>query len=573
MASIPAQIGPYRVLGLLGAGGMGSVFKAESSQRQIVALKMIGHLTDTGSRFRPGSALAAFNRSRRVALIREARLSMELVHPNIVRVLDYGQHQGLLYLVMEFLEGQTLLSALQNASPKLQQRLLWLAAICDALTFAHGRGVIHRDLHVNNVFVLRDGTIKLLDFGLARRVGDPVLPGHIAGVLPFLAPEILEGRPLLSSSTDIWSAGVLLCVLLRGNMMFGYQGLRQFTANMLNGPSPLLDPAHPCAADLQQLISHALESNPERRVPSAARFAAELRRVAAKAGHLDATSPDLTISSATASVPPSPIPVPIAAQPSSVSVSRRANRPRLLQRKLEGVDIPQYLKTTAMTLFSGLMLVGYLQPRTELPFYAIGAASALALLPILLLFPANLLLAFAAALAELQNCRSCRGSMRRVRDVTQYAMRDTAVSLGIADSLGCLEAGLWDDAGRLLSLHGQDCEPLLPRNIADAPLRLHLGLFACDRCRDECAIFNVQEHREDCWVTRAGYVAAYRHPRRRRDAQMLPLRSRFRYGFLPIYEAARVSLATIRLSIVQGVCAAGLLFMIWFTWAYLHQGR
>jgi len=152
-----------------------------------------GHRTSNLKQMHP-EALGApglLDMHRRTMLVREARLASELTHVNIVRVIDYGQQAGLLFIVMEFLEGCSLDRFIRIDPPLPKAKRMGIVTqMCDGLAFAHNHGVIHRDVKPVNTFVRIDGTVKLLDFGLAAKLtGTLPEKGGLAGAIPYMAPE------------------------------------------------------------------------------------------------------------------------------------------------------------------------------------------------------------------------------------------------------------------------------------------------------------------------------------------------------------------------------------------------
>src|ERR1043165_9678449 len=149
----PAQIGKYRILDLIGEGGMGEVFRAHDPiLDRNIALKVI----------------SAADEDKRLRFRREAQSAARLTHPNIVVVHDFGEDSGRFFMAMELLDGSDLKRLIrENAFPDLRSRLDVMEQICDAVAFAHATNIIHRDLKPANVFVLPNGTVKIVDFGLA----------------------------------------------------------------------------------------------------------------------------------------------------------------------------------------------------------------------------------------------------------------------------------------------------------------------------------------------------------------------------------------------------------------------
>ena len=204
-------VGPYVVIAAAGSGGMGEVYKARDTRlNRIVALKVMG---------REGA-----NRNELAQrFVSEARAIAALNHTHICAVYDTGRHAGKDYLVLEYLEGETLAHRLQRGALSSRELLQYATEIAEALDFAHRRGIIHRDLKPSNVFLCRRAGVKLLDFGLARMhaaasgadsVDDlatqPVeitSEGAIVGTLHYLAPERLDGRPADARSTRAAAVG------------------------------------------------------------------------------------------------------------------------------------------------------------------------------------------------------------------------------------------------------------------------------------------------------------------------------------------------------------------------------
>jgi serine/threonine protein kinase len=221
--STGTQLGPYRILEPLGAGGMGEVYKAQDTRlERFVAIKVLPqHLQDQPElheRFE-----------------REARAISALNHPHICVLHDIGKQDGFDYLVMEFLEGETLAHRIEKGALSVEQALKYAIEIADALDRAHRLGVTHRDLKPGNIMLTASGA-KLLDFGLAkfRHVDGPVagsasaiqtevsqltIQGTIVGTLQYMSPEQLEGRDA-DSRTDLFALGAVLYEMLTGRKAF-----------------------------------------------------------------------------------------------------------------------------------------------------------------------------------------------------------------------------------------------------------------------------------------------------------------------------------------------------------------
>ena len=164
-------------------------------------------------------------------LLREARLASQLDHPHIASIYDLGEDDHHAYIVMEYVEGLTLADLIPEGGMPLEQLLRYAEQICAALAFAHKKGTLHGDLKGSNIVVTPDGTLKLLDFGLGRRIAKTgnsevssarvalAESGATAGTLPFLAPEIVRGEDT-SMKSDVWSLGVLLYQMATGVLPF-----------------------------------------------------------------------------------------------------------------------------------------------------------------------------------------------------------------------------------------------------------------------------------------------------------------------------------------------------------------
>ena len=268
----PAKIGKYEVLDVLGRGGMGVVYRARDARLgRTVAVKM---LTE-------GFA-GAPDMLRR--FYEEANRHAALQHNNIVIVFDAGDQDGEPYIVMEFVEGTGLdkiLKEEQRLRPEVA--LSVVEQVCLALAYAHRKGVIHRDVKPANVIVQKNGTAKLLDFGIARdeiRVDQTITnTGTLVGTPPYMAPERFRGVPI-DGRSDIFSAGVLLYQLITGRLPFDadYPAvIEQILRVEPPAPSQLVAD---CPAALDAIIAHALAKSPLDRYPDADDLAMDLHEVA-----------------------------------------------------------------------------------------------------------------------------------------------------------------------------------------------------------------------------------------------------------------------------------------------------
>ncbi len=267
MALAPGtRLGPYEIVSALGSGGMGEVYRARDARlERMVALKVLpAHLTASAH------ALSRFER--------EAKAVAALSHPNILAIHDFGVENGTPYAVMELLEGATLGDRLAQSSISLRKALDWAQQIARGLAAAHERGITHRDLKPQNIFVTRDALVKILDFGLAHQ--EAVLveerskdltagtqEGAILGTVGYMAPEQARGLPA-DHRSDLFSFGAILYEMLAGRRAFQKAtAVETMVAILHEEPAPLA--ASDVPAEVEQIVSHCLEKVPEDRFQTA----------------------------------------------------------------------------------------------------------------------------------------------------------------------------------------------------------------------------------------------------------------------------------------------------------------
>ena len=278
------RLGPYEILSAIGAGGMGEVYRARDTRLdRIVAIKVLpAHLSDRVE--------------LRERFEREAKTIASLNHPHICTLFDIGQQDGIDYLVMEYLEGETLAQRLQKGALPLEQVLQFAIEISDALDKAHRKGVTHRDLKPGNVMLTKSGT-KLLDFGLAKlkqeaapenvsfsdlpTAADPLTAqGTILGTLQYMAPEQVEGKEV-DARTDIFAFGAVVYEMATGKRAFeGKTQASVIGAIMSSDPPPIssLQPMTPPALD--RVVKKCLAKEPEKRWQAASDVCDELKWIA-----------------------------------------------------------------------------------------------------------------------------------------------------------------------------------------------------------------------------------------------------------------------------------------------------
>jgi serine/threonine protein kinase len=276
------KLGPHEITALLGVGGMGEVYRARDTRLdRTVAIKVLpAHLST--------------DPLRRQRFEREARAISALQHPNICTLYDVGQQDGTNYLVMEYLEGETLASRLTKGLLPPEQTLRFGIEIADALNAAHHRGIVHRDLKPANIFLVAHGECKVLDFGVAMlgceatssfevsTVMSPApltSPGSTVGTIAYMSPEQARGEPL-DARTDIFSLGAVLYEMATGKIGFrGKTSAMVFKAILdETPPAPSrLNPALP--EQLDEIVGKALQKDRDLRYQSAADLGADLRRL------------------------------------------------------------------------------------------------------------------------------------------------------------------------------------------------------------------------------------------------------------------------------------------------------
>jgi serine/threonine-protein kinase len=266
------RIGKYDVIDVLGRGGMGVVYRG--IDRHIGREVAIKTLTQG---FQGDPAMLA-------RFYDEARRTGRLKHPNIVTVYDLGDDNGVPYIVMERVEGESLDKLIYSNAPlSMPDRLRIVAEVCSALGYAHRSNVIHRDVKPANIFVQPDGTAKLLDFGIARlEKRDQVMrltrKGDIVGTVPYMAPERIRNEEV-DGRSDIFAAGVVLYQLITGQLPFTGEDYL-LMQKILNEPyAPLNTTRKEFPASLIQIIDRALAKSPDDRYPTADEMAVDLSAV------------------------------------------------------------------------------------------------------------------------------------------------------------------------------------------------------------------------------------------------------------------------------------------------------
>jgi serine/threonine protein kinase len=286
---IGRMLGHCRVVAKIGEGGMGAVYRAyDEVLHRDVAVKVV----------RKGSQMDS---SASKSLLQEARASSALGHPNICTIYEVGETEGELYIVMELLDGKTLREMCGELGLPPESVLRYGAQIASALARAHDRGIIHRDLKTANIVITSDGLAKVLDFGLAKRLGGGLFEGPtrslasleevsgVSGTLPYMAPETLRGEQA-DHRSDLWALGVVLYEAACGHLPFqGRTGFEISSAIMREMPAVLGPPVPP---GLWAIIQRCLAKEPAQRYQRAGEIQAALEAVQSAAIVSASPSPD-----------------------------------------------------------------------------------------------------------------------------------------------------------------------------------------------------------------------------------------------------------------------------------------
>lgn len=285
----PARFGKYLLLDRIAVGGMAEVFVAKAfgaeGFQRLLAIKKI--LPTMGE-----------DREFIHMFVDEARISVQLAHPNVVQVLELGKHDESLYIAMEYISGRDLRQVMERFRKRQQpmplpQICMIVAEVCEALDFAHrkrdagGRplGIVHRDVSPQNVLVSFEGEVKLIDFGIAKAESrlQRTQAGILKGKFSYMSPEQVQGHAV-DSRSDIFACGVLLWEMIAGEKLFVGGSDFVVLEKVRSGVIPPLKPS--CPAELRKIVLKALAADPARRYQSASELHDELLRFTMAAGGL-----------------------------------------------------------------------------------------------------------------------------------------------------------------------------------------------------------------------------------------------------------------------------------------------
>ena len=271
MSAESQTIGRYRILERVGRGGMGMLYRGiDPVLDREVAIKMMS-----------AGIVAEDDDDARNRFFREARAAAKLQHRNIVTIFEFAEEHGVPYIVMEFLRGQSLTARMKSGPPlTLDQKLDVVTELCTGLEFAHENGVVHRDVKPANVWLLEDGSVKLLDFGIAKVASSTFTRhGDVLGSASYMSPEQVSGGEI-DGRADIFSAAVLLYELLAGRRPFESDSPTSTILRIIQEPPrPLEQFAPDVPAPLVAAVNRGLQKSPADRYQTAGDFAAELQLI------------------------------------------------------------------------------------------------------------------------------------------------------------------------------------------------------------------------------------------------------------------------------------------------------
>jgi serine/threonine protein kinase len=265
----PDRLGKYEIGAPIGRGARGVVYLAfDSTLSRDVAVKVL-------------FAEVLDDPSGRERFHREARAAASLTHPHVVTVHDYGEDRGVPYIVMEYLAGPSIEELITEGSPEsADSKIRHILRVCSALDFAHGKGIIHRDIKPSNLRFTSQGTIKVVDFGMAKLPGSSLTgSGSFLGTPAFAAPEVIRGEPI-DGRADVFSLAATLYSWLAFRRPFEGHDLSAVLWKILNEkPAPLSTLCAVCPREIDAIMEIALSKNPQTRYPTIASFARDLEKL------------------------------------------------------------------------------------------------------------------------------------------------------------------------------------------------------------------------------------------------------------------------------------------------------
>ncbi|HTS38600.1 MAG TPA: protein kinase [Candidatus Solibacter sp.] len=300
--SAGSKVGPYEILSLLGAGGMGEVYRArDSALGRDVAVKIL-----------PTAFSADADRLRRFK--QEAQAAAALNHPNILTIYHIGEQDGAPYIASELLEGESLRQRLQAGPLPVRKAVDYAIQMARGLAAAHDKGIVHRDLKPENIFLTKDGRAKILDFGLAKltrpeqdgsgpdsqTLTGRSEPGFVLGTVGYMSPEQVRGH-VAGPASDLFSFGAVLYEILTGRRAFrGDTAADTMSAILKEDPPEMLEADRQVPPALERIVRHCLEKNPEERFQSARDVAFALESLSSASSSATSATSSLSTALATA---------------------------------------------------------------------------------------------------------------------------------------------------------------------------------------------------------------------------------------------------------------------------------
>src|SRR5437016_8383120 len=290
------QLGHYTIISQLGAGGMGEVYLAQDTKLdRKVALKVL-------------PADIASNRDRMDRFVREAKSAAALNHPHIAHIYEIGESEGVNFIAMEYIDGETLREKIHRDQAPLAKLLKYLTQVAEGLSKAHAAGIVHRDLKPDNIMITRDDYAKILDFGLAKLVEAPepkpdreggvgsdqgsseiataimplhTTPGMVMGTAGYMSPEQAQGKTKeIDHRSDIFSFGCVLFEAATGQKPFAGESIIKSLHKIVYEPAPAIADLNPSAPpDLQRIVRRCLAKEPDKRYQSIKEVAIELEEL------------------------------------------------------------------------------------------------------------------------------------------------------------------------------------------------------------------------------------------------------------------------------------------------------
>ena len=285
--SAGTKLGRYEIRSQIGAGGMGEVYLAQDTKLdRKVALKIL-------------PAEVAANRDRMERFVREAKSAAVLSHPNIAQIFEIDEYNGTHFIAMEFIDGQTLREKIHQEQTELRKLLRFLQHAAEGLAKAHAAGIVHRDLKPDNIMITRDGHAKVLDFGLAKLIEQPPMPGSgsseaatavmpqhstpgaIMGTVGYMSPEQAQGKTNeIDQRSDVFSFGCILFEAVTGKKPFEGDSVVKSLHMVIYESAPSIAELNPSApSDLQRIVRRCLAKDPEDRYQTIKEVAIELREL------------------------------------------------------------------------------------------------------------------------------------------------------------------------------------------------------------------------------------------------------------------------------------------------------